>query len=83
LSIPLKYSVSELVGFLKGKSAIKIFDMHLAPGGEAAILGWSRHFWARGYGVSIPGLDEDQIHKYVRWRLKRDRTTDQLKLWNK
>ena len=79
LSIPPKYSVSELVGFLKGKSAIKIFDMHL----ELKRRYWGRHFWAKGYCVSTVGLDEDQIRKYVRWQLKRDRIIGQLKLWKR
>ena len=79
LSIPPKYSVSELVGFLKGKSAIKIFDMHLGLKRRY----WGRHFWAKGYCVSTVGLDEEQIRKYVRWQLKRDRIIDQLKLWKR
>jgi len=79
LSIPPKYSVSELVGFLKGKSAIKIFDMHL----ELKRRYWGRHFWAKGYCVSTVGLDEEQIRKYVRWQLKRDQIIDQLKLWKR
>ncbi len=79
LSIPPKYSVSELVGFLKGKSAIKIFDRHL----ELKRRYWGRHFWAKGYCVSTVGLDEDQIRKYVLWQLKRDRIIEQLKLWKR
>ncbi|MBW1982468.1 MAG: IS200/IS605 family transposase [Deltaproteobacteria bacterium] len=79
LSIPPKYSVSELVGFLKGKSAIKIFDMHL----ELKRRYWGRHFWAKGYCVSTVGLDEDQIRQYVRWQLKRDQIMEQLKLWKR
>jgi putative transposase len=79
LSIPPKYSVSELVGFLKGKSAIKIFDMHL----ELKRRYWGRHFWAKGYCVSTVGLDEEEIRKYVRWQLKRDRVIDQLNLWKR
>jgi putative transposase len=79
LSIPPKYSVSELVGFLKGKSAIKIFDRHL----ELKRRYWGWHFWAKGYCVSTVGLDEDQIRKYVLWQLKRDRIIEQLKLWKK
>jgi len=79
LSIPPKYSVSELVGFLKGKSAIKIFDMHL----ELKRRYWGRHFWAKGYCVSTVGLDEEQIRKYVRWQLKKDQIIDQLKLWKR
>ncbi len=79
LSIPPKYSISEVVGFLKGKAAIKIFDMHL----ELKRRYWGRHFWARGYCVSTVGLDEDQIRQYVKWQLNKDRTMDQLSLWKK
>lgn len=79
LSVPPKYSISEVVGFLKGKAAIKIFDMHL----ELKKRYWGRHFWARGYCVSTVGLDEDQIRQYVKWQLSKDRTMDQLSLWKK
>ena len=74
--IPPKYSVSEAVGFLKGKSAIKIFDRH--P--ELKKRYWGRHFWARGYCVSTVGLNEEQIKRYVRWQLKRDKDMDQLSI---
>ena len=79
LSFTPKYSISEVVGFLKGKSAIKIFDIN----GDLKKRYWGRHFWARGYCVSTIGLDEEQIRKYVRWQLKKNRTMDQLKLWEK
>lgn len=78
LSIPPKYSVSEVVGFLKGKSAIKIFDMHK----ELKHRYWGRHFWAKGYCVSTIGLDEDQIRAYVKWQLEKDRRIEQLKMWD-
>jgi putative transposase len=74
--IPPKYLVSEVVGFLKGKSAIKIFDRH--P--ELKKRYWGRHFWARGYCVSTVGLNEEQIKKYVRWQLKKDKDMDQLEV---
>jgi putative transposase len=77
LSIPPKYSVSEAIGFLKGKSAIKIFDMNQ----ELKRRYWGRHFWAKGYCVSTIGLDEEQIRKYVRWQLHKDRKSDQMNLW--
>jgi len=77
LSFPPKYSVSEVVGFLKGKSAIKIFDTYL----DLKKRYWGRHFWAKGYCVSTIGLDEERIRKYVRWQLKKDKALDQLKLW--
>ena len=76
LSIPPKYSVSEMVGFLKGKSAIKMFDKYL----DLKKRYWGRHFWAKGYCVSTVGLDEEQIRKYVRWQLKKDKDMDQNKL---
>ena len=73
LSIPPKYSVSEIVGFLKGKSAIKMFDLY--PRLKKRY--WGRHFWAKGYCVSSVGLNEQQIKKYVRWQLKKDKDKDQ------
>ena len=78
LSVPPKHSISEVVGFLKGKSAIKIFDRHL----ELKRRYWGRHFWAKGYCVSTVGLDEEQIRKYVRWQLNKDKSMDQTKLWS-
>ena len=77
LSIPPKYSVSEAVGFLKGKSAIKIFDFNH----ELKKRYWGRHFWAKGYCVSTIGLDEEQIRKYVRYQLHKDKISEQTKLW--
>ena len=77
LEIPPKYSVSEAVGFIKGKSAIKIFDFHL----ELKRRYWGRHFWSKGYCVSTVGLDEDQIRKYVRHQLHSDKQSEQAKLW--
>ena len=77
LSIPPKNSVSEVVGFLKGKCAIKVFDRHL----ELKKRYWGRHFWAKGYCVSTVGLDEKRIRKYVKWQKEKDRRIEQLKLW--
>ena len=77
LSIPPKYSVSEAVGFLKGKSAIKIFDFNH----ELKRRYWGRHFWAKGYCVSTIGLDEEQIRKYVRYQLHKDKMSEQTQLW--
>jgi len=79
LSFPPKYSISEVVGFLKGKSAIKMFDMH----SELKKRYWGRHFLVKGYCVSTIGLDEEQTRKYVRWQLKKDKAIDQLNLWKK
>ena len=77
LSIPPKFSVSEVVGFLKGKCAIKIFDKHL----ELKKRYWGRHFWAKGYCVSTVGLDEEKVRKYVKWQQVKDKRMEQLKLW--
>ena len=77
LSVPPKYSIAETIGFIKGKSAIKVFDRHL----ELKRRYWGRHFWAKGYCVSTVGLDETQIRKYVRWQTHMDRKADQQKLW--
>jgi putative transposase len=73
ISFPPKYSIAEVIGFLKGKSAIKVFDRHL----DLKKRYWGRHFWAKGYCVSTVGLDEEQIKKYVTWQMNRDRNTEQ------
>ena len=75
ISFPPKYSVAEVIGFLKGKSAIKVFDRHL----DLKKRYWGRHFWAKGYCVSTVGLNEEQIKKYVTWQINRDRNTEQPK----
>jgi putative transposase len=61
VSIPPKYSVAYTLGFLKGKSAIRI---HRELRGEKRVTGL--HFWATGYCVSTVGLDEATIKKYIR-----------------
>ena len=77
VSIPPKFSVSETVGFLKGKCAIKIFDRHL----ELKKRYWGRHFWAKGYCVSTVGLDEEKVRRYVKWQQEKDKRIEQLKLF--
>ena len=59
VSIPPKFSVSEVVGFLKGKCAIKVFEKHL----ELKKRDLGRHFWAKGYCVSTVGLDEEKVRQ--------------------
>ena len=73
ISFPPKHSISEVVGFLKGKSAIKIFDRHL----DLKKRYWGWHFWAKGYCVSTVGLDEEKVIKYVTWQTNKDRDTEQ------
>jgi len=64
LSIPPKYSVSEMMGYLKGKTAIRLFESQK----ELSRRYWGKHLWARGYCVSTVGLDEEKIKKYVKWQ---------------
>ena len=78
VSIPPKLSVSGVVGFLKGKCAIKVIDKHL----ELKKRYWGRHFWAKGYCVSTVGLDEEKVRQYVKWQQKKDERLEQLKLWS-
>jgi putative transposase len=77
LSIPPKYAVSHVVGYLKGKSAVAIFDQYA----QLKKRYWGRHFWARGYCVGTVGLDEEMIRKYVRWQIKKDKDMEQLDLF--
>jgi len=76
LTIPPKYSVANTVGFLKGKSAIRIFRdyMHV----KRNFTG--RSFWARGYCVSTVGLDEQMIREYIRNQEKEEKRQEQMKL---
>ena len=68
ISIPPKYSVSEMMGYLKGKVAIKLFNQQR----ELTRQYWGKHFWSRGYCVSTVGLNEEQIKKYVKWQQTRE-----------
>ena len=61
ISIPPKYSVAYTIGFLKGKSAIRIHRQY-----EKDRRVWGKHFWSQGYCVSTVGLDEEQIRQYIR-----------------
>ena len=74
LSIPPKYSVSEIMGYLKGKSALMIFDKHA----NLKYKYGNRHFWAEGYYVSTVGLNETTIRKYIQDQEKHDIALDKL-----
>ncbi len=74
LSIPPKYSVSNTVGFLKGKSAIRIHREYL--GKDRNFTGF--HFWARGYCVSTVGLDEETIRRYIREQEEEEKRQENL-----
>jgi len=76
LEIPPKYSVSEIMGYLKGKSSLMIFDRHA----NLKYKYWNRHFWCRGYFVDTVGKNERRIAEYVRNQLQEDVMSDQLSL---
>jgi putative transposase len=78
VSIPPKYSVSQVVGYLKGKSAIHIARTFM--GKPRNFTGES--FWARGYFVSTVGRDEKQIREYIRKQDQEDQRIDQLTMFN-
>ncbi len=77
LSIPPKYAVSQVVGFIKGKSAIHLARVY----GERKRNFVGQHFWARGYFVSTVGRDETVIREYIKKQEKEDERLDQLALW--
>jgi putative transposase len=74
LSIPPKYSVSSVMGYLKGKSALMIFDRHA----NLKYKYGNRHFWCEGYYVSTVGLNEETIKKYIAEQEQRDQAVDRL-----
>ena len=76
MSIPPKYAVSQVVGYIKGKSAIHIARTY----GERKRNFVGQHFWARGYFLSTVGRDEAVIHEYIRHQEQEDRRVDQLNL---
>jgi len=77
ISIPPKYAVSQVVGFIKGKSAIQIARVFL--GRRKNFVG--QHFWARGYFVSTVGIDEATLRAYIQAQEEEDRRLDQLNLF--
>ena len=74
LSIPPKISVSSFMGYLKGKSALMMFDKHA----NSKYKFGNRHFWAEGYYVSTVGLNEATIRKYIAEQEKHDIALDKL-----
>jgi putative transposase len=73
LEIQPNRRVSEVIGFLKGKSAIAVFKKF----GRLRKKYWGMHFWSPGYCVSTIGFNEEDIRNYVRWQQKRDQEIDQ------
>ncbi len=74
VSIPPKMSVSSFMGYLKGKSALMIYDRHA----NLKYKYGNRHFWSRGYYVSTVGMNEATIAKYVREQEKADQMIDKI-----
>jgi len=79
LSIPPKYAVAQVVGYVKGKSAIHIARTY--GGRPQNFVG--EHFWARGYFVSTVGHNEEAVRRYIREQEAEDRRLEQLELFKK
>ena len=77
VSIPPKFSVAQVVGYIKGKSAIHIARTYM--GKRQNFVG--QHFWARGYFVSTVGRDEDTVREYIRKQQMEDERLDQLEMF--
>ena len=74
VSIPPKYSVAQLMGYLKGKSSLMIFDRHA----NLKYKYGNRHFWCRGYYVDTVGRNKKAIEEYIRNQLQQDIAEDQI-----
>lgn len=74
VKIPPKISVSDFMGYLKGKSSLMIFDQHA----NLKYKYGNRHFWARGYYVDTVGRNKEAIRKYIQNQLKEDEMADQM-----
>jgi putative transposase len=77
IAIPPKYAVSQVIGFIKGKSAIHLARVY----GERKRNFAGQHFWARGYFVSTVGRDERVIREYINKQKEEDKRLDQMNLW--
>ena len=76
LMIPPKHSVSSIMGYLKGKSSLMIFDRHA----NLKYKYGNRHFWCRGYYVDTVGKNTKKIAEYIRTQLQEDSMSDQISL---
>ena len=72
--IPPKYAVSAVMGYLKGKLAVRLLQKYERLGKQF----WGRHLWGRGYCVSTIGIDEQRIREYVQWQEKREQEIEKL-----
>jgi putative transposase len=78
ISIPPKYAVSQVIGFIKGKSAIHV--ARTFGGRKQNFTG--QHFWARGYYVSTTGKDDEEVRRYIQGQEDEDRRLDQRDLFD-
>ena len=76
VSIPPKYSVSQIMGYLKGKSSLMIYEKYA----NLKYKYGNRHFWCRGYYVSTVGRNRRAIEEYIRNQLQEDYTDDQFSI---
>ena len=76
VSIPPKYSVSQIMGYLKGKSSLMIYEKYATMKYKYG----NRHFWCRGYYVSTVGRNRRAIEQYIRNQLQEDYTDDQMSI---
>ncbi len=76
ISIPSKFSVSQIMGYLKGKGSLMIFDRHA----NLTYNYGNRYFWARGYYADTVGRNKKQIQEYIQNQLKEDQIADQMSL---
>ena len=76
ISFPPKYSVSQIMGYLKGKSSPMIFDRHA----NLKYKYGNRHFWARGYFVDTVGRNKKAIKAYIQNQLEEDKMSDQISI---
>jgi putative transposase len=79
ISIPPKYAVSNVIGYIKGKSAIHLARVY----GERKRNFVGQHFWARGYYVTTVGRDETVIRDYIRTQEEADQRLDQMNMWRR
>ncbi len=77
IAIPPKHAVSQVIGYIKGKSAIHLARVY----GEKKRNFVGQHFWARGFWVSTVGRDEQVVREYIRKQEAEDKRLDQLNLW--
>ena len=76
VEIPPKYSISQIMGYLKGKSSLIIFDRHA----NLKYKYGNRHFWCRGYYVDTVGRNEKKIKEYIQNQLKEDYYAEQISI---